>query len=96
MLRLSRLFAKRISTDGAQFPKPATPDAPSGGSFTITIDASQHIVQSVTVFRNSTAQVVRTFQDLTLKVRLSCERSKHQARANHDMFWLPSPAKTRL
>ena len=74
---LSRLFGKRASTEETRPPKVATPNEP-GGSFTITIDASQHIVQTVTVFRNNTAQVVRTFQDLKLKVRLpsSGERQK--------------------
>jgi hypothetical protein len=67
---LSRLFGKRHSFGGTKTPEVATPDAPDG-SLTITIDASQHIVQAVTVFRNNTAQVVRTFNDLTLKVRVS-------------------------
>ncbi|KAF9648650.1 hypothetical protein BDM02DRAFT_3096089 [Thelephora ganbajun] len=43
------------------------PQNAPGGSLTISIDASQHIVQSVTVFRNDTAQVARTFHDLKLK-----------------------------
>lgn len=70
MSLLSRLFGKRHSFGGTKTPEVATPDAPDG-SLTITIDASQHIVQAVTVFRNNTAQVVRTFNDLTLKVRVS-------------------------
>jgi hypothetical protein len=76
MSLLSRLFGKRLSIGGAKPPEAATPDAP-GGSLTITIDASQHIVQAVTVFRNNTAQVVRTFNDLTLKVRLPSTEKRH-------------------
>jgi len=80
MSLLSRLLGKRNSIGGAKLPEAATPDAP-GGAFTITIDASQHIVQAVTVFRNNTAQVVRTFHDLTLKVRRSSSENRH-ARTN--------------
>jgi len=74
---LSRLLEKLNST-GTGATKPfrlsAVPTIPDE-SLTITIDASQHIVQAVTVFRNNTAQVVRTFHDLKLKVRLSLSLS---------------------
>ena len=92
---LSRLFGKKPSTGEFDLPKGATP-SPTVGSFTITIDASQHIVQAVTVFRNNTAQVVRTFHDLTLKVRhsssasgqtgLNMARSGHQSGENTVMI----------
>ena len=71
MSLLSRLFAKRNSTGGTRPPEVVLIPSPSAGTFTINIDASKHIVQAVTVFRNNTAQVVRTFHDLTLKVRHS-------------------------
>ena len=94
MSLLSRLLGKRNSIGGAKLPEAATPDAP-GGAFTITIDASQHIVQAVTVFRNNTAQVVRTFHDLTLKVRRSSSENR-QTRTNNAAFWFTSLAKTQL
>ena len=94
MSLLSRLLGKRNLTGGTKLPEAATPDAPDG-SFTITIDASQHIVQAVTVFRNNTAQVVRTFHDLTLKVRRSFSENR-RTRANRTAFWPPSLAKTQL
>lgn len=66
---LSRLLERLNSTGGTNpFRLSAVPTIPEE-SLTITIDASQHIVQAVTVFRNNTAQVVRTFHDLKLKVR---------------------------
>lgn len=82
MSLLSRLFGKPGLAGGTKPPKAATPDA-AAGSFTITIDASQHIIQAVTVFRNDTAQVVRTFHDLTLKVRRppQCESVRRRLRA---------------
>lgn len=70
MSLLSRLLEKTSSLVGPKPPKVAPPTVPDD-SLPITIDASQHIVQAVTVFRNNTAQVVRTFHDLRLKVRLS-------------------------
>jgi len=94
MSLLSRLLGKRNSIGGAKLPEPATSDAPGGGS-TITIDASQHIVQAVTVFRNNTAQVVRTFHDLTLKVRRFSSENR-RARTNCTVFWSTSLAKTQL
>jgi len=94
MSLLSRLFAKHNLTGGTKLPEPATPDAP-GGSFTFTIDASQHIVQAVTVFRNNTAQVVRTFHDLALKVRRSSGENR-RAGANRTAFWPTSLVKTQL
>jgi len=81
---LSRLLEKLNTTGGTNPPKVAIPDAP-GGSF-ITIDASQHIVQAVTVFRNNTAQVVRTFHDLKLKVRPSSSEGR-QAGTKLGVFW---------
>ena len=84
---LSRLFGKKYSTDDFNPPKGATP-SPTAGSFSINIDASQHIVQAVTVFRNNTAQVVRTFHDLTLKVRHSLSEGG-QTRAKRSAFWSP-------
>lgn len=70
MSLLSRLVEKLDLTGGLKsFKAPASTE--QNESLTITIDASQHIVQAVTVFRNNTAQVVRTFNDLKLKVRLS-------------------------
>ena len=68
---LSRLLEKLNPAGGLKPSKPVTAPSISDDSLTITIDASQHIVQAVTVFRNNTAQVVRTFHDLKLKVRLS-------------------------
>ena len=93
MSLLSRLLGKRNSTAGTKLSEPATPDAP-GDSFTVTIDASQHIVQAVTVFRNNTAQVVRTFHDLTLKVRRSSSDNR-QPKAN-PVFWSARLARTQL
>jgi hypothetical protein len=75
MSRLSRLLVRLNLTEEAKPPNAAQPEAPSG-PVTIAIDASQHIVESVTLFRNDTAQVVRTFHDLKLKVRLF-PREKH-------------------
>jgi hypothetical protein len=69
MSLLSRLLEKTSSIVGGKPPKAPAPTLPEE-SLSITIDASQHIVQAVTVFRNNTAQVVRTFHDLKLKVRL--------------------------
>jgi len=89
---LSRLLERLNSAGGTNPPKDATPDAP-GGSF-ITIDASQHIVQAVTVFRNNTAQVLRTFHDLKLKVRPSSTEGR-QANAELGVFWPPGRRKHR-
>ena len=69
MSRLSRLLAKLNLAEETKPPKAAPPETPSG-PLTITINASRHIVEAVTLFRNDTAQVVRTFQDLKLKVGL--------------------------
>lgn len=70
MSRLSRLLARLTLTEETKPLKAAPPESPSG-PLTIAIDASQHIVESVTLFRNDTAQVVRTFHDLKLKVGLA-------------------------
>ena len=68
MSLLSRLLGKLNPTEEPKPPpKVAPPEAPSG-PLIITIDASKHIVEAVTLFRNDTAQVVRTFHDLKLKV----------------------------
>lgn len=69
MSLLSRLRGVSILSGSTKSAEVTTPSA-SGDPSIITIDASQHIVQAVTVFRNNTAQVVRTFHDLKLKVCL--------------------------
>lgn len=74
MSLLSRLLGKLSPVEEPKPPK-ALPEVPSG-PVTITIDASQHIVEAVTLFRNDTAQVVRTFHDLKLKVVLLSLSSK--------------------
>jgi hypothetical protein len=77
---LSRLLEKLNPPGGPKPSRASTVIAPSVSdeSLTITIDASQHIVQAVTVFRNNTAQVVRTFHDLRLKVRLSSSEKRQR------------------
>ena len=77
MSLLSRLLRLSVSTDGTKAPE-VTPPSVSNDPAPITIDASQHIVQTVTVFRNNTAQVVRAFHDLKLKVGFLLE---HEASA---------------
>lgn len=68
MSLLSRLLEKLNLNEEPKPPKVDQPESPSG-PMTISIDASQHIVEAVTLFRNHHAQVVRTFHDLKLKVR---------------------------
>ena len=67
MSLLSRLLGKLSPIEEQKSPNPTPPEPPSGPVI-VTIDASQHIVEAVTLFRNDTAQVVRTFHDLKLKV----------------------------
>jgi hypothetical protein len=67
MSLLSRLLEKITPNENPKPPQVVPPETPSG-PLTMTIDASKHIVESVTLFRNDTAQVVRTFHDLKLKV----------------------------
>ena len=69
MSLLSRLLEKFNLNEDSNPPQAAPPEVPNG-PLTIIIDASQHIVESVTLFRNDTAQVVRSFHDLKLKVGL--------------------------
>ena len=75
MSRLSRLLEKLNVANETPAPRPPPPDVPTG-PMTIVIDASRHIVESVTLFRNCTAQVVRTFQDLKLRVRIVLSKGR--------------------
>lgn len=93
MSLLSRLLEKTSSIVGGKPPKVPAPTLPEE-SQSIAIDASQHIVQAVTVFRNNTAQVVRTFHDLKLKVRLP-PRARSVGRALNTQRSVASLARTR-
>ena len=89
MSRLSRLLTKLNLHEETKSSKTAQPEAPSG-PLTINIDASKHIVESVTLFRNDTAQVVRAFLDLKLKVGLAPSPPFNKKYWILNDFWLPA------